>query len=522
MPTLAASLLQGLKDHGAREIFGIPGDFVLPFFKVDRGERDPAALHAQPRAGGRLRGRCGGALSRGLGVAVVTYGAGAFNLVNPIAGAYAERSPVVVIAGAPGARERASGFVLHHQARTVDTQLAVFREITCDQAVLDRSGDRAGRDRPRAAQRARALAAGLYRVAARHDGGADRRRCRCCRCAPADPEALAECADEIMARLARRDAPVDPGRRRDPPLRPRGSASPSWRASSGCRWSPPSWAAACSRTRPTSCSAPISAPPAIPPSPSWSRRPTRCCCSASSSPTPISRCRSAALDPRRTMLAIDREVHIGHHVYPRHADRRPDRRARRARPAARRRRAPAAAGPALSARPAGRRRADPSRRHRHRRSTTCSIAMAPMPMTSDIGDCLFTAMDIENTRARRARLLCRHGLRRARRHRRRGGDRPAAADPGRRRRLPDDRLGARQLPPLRPRSDRGAVQQCELGDAARVPAGIRVSTISTTGISPPWRASMGGHGERVTTRRRARARRWSARSRGAGSSRWSR
>ena len=34
MPTLAASLLQGLKDHGAREIFGIPGDFVLPFFQV--------------------------------------------------------------------------------------------------------------------------------------------------------------------------------------------------------------------------------------------------------------------------------------------------------------------------------------------------------------------------------------------------------------------------------------------------------------------------------------------------------
>ena len=34
MPTLAAALLQGLKDHGAREIFGIPGDFVLPFFKV--------------------------------------------------------------------------------------------------------------------------------------------------------------------------------------------------------------------------------------------------------------------------------------------------------------------------------------------------------------------------------------------------------------------------------------------------------------------------------------------------------
>ena len=34
MPTLSIALLQALKDHGAREIFGIPGDFVLPLFKV--------------------------------------------------------------------------------------------------------------------------------------------------------------------------------------------------------------------------------------------------------------------------------------------------------------------------------------------------------------------------------------------------------------------------------------------------------------------------------------------------------
>jgi indolepyruvate decarboxylase len=34
MPTLANALLEGLKNHGAREIFGIPGDFVLPFFKT--------------------------------------------------------------------------------------------------------------------------------------------------------------------------------------------------------------------------------------------------------------------------------------------------------------------------------------------------------------------------------------------------------------------------------------------------------------------------------------------------------
>ena len=34
-----------------------------------------------------------------LGVVAVTYGAGALNVVNAVAGAYAEKSPVVVISG---------------------------------------------------------------------------------------------------------------------------------------------------------------------------------------------------------------------------------------------------------------------------------------------------------------------------------------------------------------------------------------------------------------------------------------
>src|ERR1700737_5050574 len=136
MPKLAHALLRALKDHGAREIFGIPGDFVLPLFKIieESNILPHFTLSHEPAVGfaadAAARYHCG------LGVAVVTYGAGAFNLVNAIAGAYAERSPVVVVAGAPGARERVSGLLLHHQVRSVDTQLAVYREITCDQAVL--------------------------------------------------------------------------------------------------------------------------------------------------------------------------------------------------------------------------------------------------------------------------------------------------------------------------------------------------------------------------------------------------
>ena len=207
MPTLALSLLQGLKDHGAREIFGIPGDFVLPFFKViEESEILPCyTLSHEPGVGfaADAAARYHGALS----VAVVTFGAGAFNLVNAIAGAYAERSPVVVIAGAPGARERASGFVLHHQARSVDTQMAVYREITCDQAALTDAAA-APAEIARVLRNARERSLPVYIELPRDMTGATASGVPVLPLRRADPEALAECVDEILDRLSAAIAPA--------------------------------------------------------------------------------------------------------------------------------------------------------------------------------------------------------------------------------------------------------------------------------------------------------------------------
>ncbi|UYO47485.1 indolepyruvate/phenylpyruvate decarboxylase [Rhodopseudomonas palustris] len=207
MPTLATALLDALKDHGAREIFGIPGDFVLPFFKVieESGGLPYFTMSHEPAVGfaadaaSRYRGS--------IGVAVVTYGAGAFNLVNSIAGAYAERSPVVVIAGAPGARERTSGYLLHHQVRTVDSQLAVFKEVTCDQAVLSDPAT-APAEIARVLRSALELSLPVYIEFPRDmvDAKVDpvpklpRRE--------ADAGARDECAQEILDRIAKAKSPV--------------------------------------------------------------------------------------------------------------------------------------------------------------------------------------------------------------------------------------------------------------------------------------------------------------------------
>lgn len=137
MKTLAEELLKALKSAGARAIFGLPGDYALPFFAVmERSKILPLyTMSHEPAIGFAADGaaRYGG----GIGVAVVTYGAGAMNMVNTVACAWAEHSPLVVISGAPGTSETDRGLMLHHQIKTPDTQMNVFREFTCDQARLD-------------------------------------------------------------------------------------------------------------------------------------------------------------------------------------------------------------------------------------------------------------------------------------------------------------------------------------------------------------------------------------------------
>ena len=207
MPMLANALLEGLKNHGAREIFGIPGDFVLPFFKIieESNILPYFTLSHEPAVG--FAADAAARYHGGIGVAVVTYGAGAFNLVNSVAGAYAERSPVVVIAGAPGARERASGYLLHHQVRTVDTQLAVFKEFTCDQAVLT-DATTAPTEIARVLRSALELSLPVYIEFPRDMVNARVEPVPRLPQRVADPGALAECAEEVLARIANASSPV--------------------------------------------------------------------------------------------------------------------------------------------------------------------------------------------------------------------------------------------------------------------------------------------------------------------------
>lgn len=129
------ALIQSLWNRGVQKAFGVPGDYVLGLF--DRIERSP--LQMMCMAGEEGAGFAADAHARlqGLGVAIVTYGVGALKLMNPVAGAYAEHSPLLVISGAPGVREQQNHPLLHHSIRSLDTQQRLFSEICVDTARLD-------------------------------------------------------------------------------------------------------------------------------------------------------------------------------------------------------------------------------------------------------------------------------------------------------------------------------------------------------------------------------------------------
>jgi indolepyruvate decarboxylase len=130
-------LVAYLKKIGVSHLFGIPGDLVINlFFKFGRARAlKVITLSHEPGVGfaadgyARATGR--------IGAICVTYGAGGHNMVNPVAASFSERVPILVISGGPGEEECKLGVLIHHQAREIESQLHIYREVTCAAKLIN-------------------------------------------------------------------------------------------------------------------------------------------------------------------------------------------------------------------------------------------------------------------------------------------------------------------------------------------------------------------------------------------------
>jgi indolepyruvate decarboxylase len=131
---LGQFLFEYLYRRGVRHSFGIPGDFALPTFAwLEKSKIQSITMTHEPSAG-----FAADAYSRinGIGLVCVTYCVGGLNVLNAIAGAYAEKSPVVVVSGAPGRKDREKDPLLHHKVKTFETQRRIYDEVTVASTVL--------------------------------------------------------------------------------------------------------------------------------------------------------------------------------------------------------------------------------------------------------------------------------------------------------------------------------------------------------------------------------------------------
>lgn len=133
--TVGSFLFDELHARGVTHAFGIPGDFALPTFRwLDRSKLELITLTHEPSVGFAADGYS--RITNKIGVACVTYCVGGLNMLNSVACAYAEKSPMLVISGGPSPSDRSADPLLHHKVRTFDTQRRIYEEVTCANTVL--------------------------------------------------------------------------------------------------------------------------------------------------------------------------------------------------------------------------------------------------------------------------------------------------------------------------------------------------------------------------------------------------
>lgn len=132
--TVAEYLITRLKEIGVDHLFGVPGDFVLGFFnQVLKSDLKYVGtcneLNAAYAADGYAR-------IRGIGAFSSTYGVGELSAINGVAGAFAERVPVVVITGSPAMINFRTRPLLHHTLGDYQIPLRMYEKITAASTEL--------------------------------------------------------------------------------------------------------------------------------------------------------------------------------------------------------------------------------------------------------------------------------------------------------------------------------------------------------------------------------------------------
>jgi indolepyruvate decarboxylase len=137
-------ILARLAESGVKKLFGVPGATCSALFEAAEASKDVSLVITSSDLGAGYAAD-GYARTRGLGAVSVTYGVGTMSLLSAIAGAYVERSPVVVINGGPSGEDlqlqKDLGALFSHSTGRTQSDLVMFREVTEYAERAERASD---------------------------------------------------------------------------------------------------------------------------------------------------------------------------------------------------------------------------------------------------------------------------------------------------------------------------------------------------------------------------------------------
>ena len=136
--TVATYLNARLRQIGVTHVFCIPGDYVAEYCEtLDDPTENCGLVRVHPNnemCATYAADGFGRAANGTVGCVAFTYGAGALNAAQAVAGAFVERVPLVVINGSPSVAQfnsqRDQGVLYHHMVSGAHTDEKVFAEIT--------------------------------------------------------------------------------------------------------------------------------------------------------------------------------------------------------------------------------------------------------------------------------------------------------------------------------------------------------------------------------------------------------
>ena len=137
--SVASYLKMRLESLGLKRIFGVAGNYTAPFLDTILEDTNPNRIQITGTSNELCAGYAADGYARiqgesGLGAIAVTYGVGAFSVLNAVAGSFVEQVPVVVINGAPTnkefANQRLVGLLYSHMMPNPTSNIDVFRSVT--------------------------------------------------------------------------------------------------------------------------------------------------------------------------------------------------------------------------------------------------------------------------------------------------------------------------------------------------------------------------------------------------------